>query len=231
MPEPFAGDAHGPAVAENSYRGLNLQPHDSKKARTSSVRNPDPVVAPPEIRQAEDIAPSRRSRPRRTHFMSRSINSLLPTARESSRLHLASGCRRSSVPAILSKLGRSCPTDQTTRIFSGTRQTMWTRFCAALSPARAADQVRACHQSHDRQGAWADDSRIVPAARRRGDRIAFICAALHASAFGLKRTCRAGAAVAERQSYIPRRQVISTHIPRLLVRAQIPKATTGTTLP
>src|SRR6516165_10802497 len=37
--------------------------------------------------------------------------------------------------------------------------------------SRAADQVRSHHQSDDRQGAWSNHPRIVPVARRRGDRV------------------------------------------------------------
>src|SRR5262249_5746095 len=36
---------------------------------------------------------------------------------------------------------------------------------------RAADQIRACGQPQDRQGARTDDSGVVSAARRRGDRM------------------------------------------------------------
>src|SRR5262249_49872796 len=38
--------------------------------------------------------------------------------------------------------------------------------------SRAAIQIRACHQSHDCEGTRPDHSGVVPAARRRGDRIA-----------------------------------------------------------
>jgi ABC transporter substrate binding protein len=80
-------------------------------------------VAPLEIRRAEDIAPpSRRSRPQRTHFMSRKMLSLPPTALASLRWRSARGCRRSSVLATLSKPGLSCPTDQTSRTSSGARR-------------------------------------------------------------------------------------------------------------
>src|SRR5262245_59311525 len=47
--------------------------------------------------------------------MLRSINSLLLTRQAFSRLHLARGCRRFLVLAILSKPARSCPMDQATR--------------------------------------------------------------------------------------------------------------------
>jgi len=75
-------------------------------------------VAPLEIQRAEDIAP-RRSRPKRTHFTSWIMHSLTPTARASSRLRSARGCRRSVVSAITSKPGVSCPTDQTSRLCFG----------------------------------------------------------------------------------------------------------------
>ena len=42
---------------------------------------------------------------------------------------------------------------------------------AGRPPGRAADQVRSRHQPDHRQGARPDDSRVVPAARRAGDRI------------------------------------------------------------
>ena len=51
---------------------------------------------------------------------------------------------------------------------------MLTRFCAGRAgrpPGRAADQIRACRQPPDRQGAWADDPGGVPRACRRGDRM------------------------------------------------------------
>src|SRR5262249_11426531 len=53
----------------------------------------------------------------------------------------------------------------------------------------AANKVRFGHQSHDRQGARAQNSRGVLAARRRGDRIALFAA----DAIGAKRTCAAAA--------------------------------------
>src|SRR5262249_28396545 len=42
---------------------------------------------------------------------------------------------------------------------------------ACRSPGRAADEVRSRPQSYDRQGARPDDPGVVPAARRRGDRM------------------------------------------------------------
>src|SRR6516164_10758025 len=38
-------------------------------------------------------------------------------------------------------------------------------------PGRATDDVQARRQPQDRHGAWLDDPRIIPAARRRGDRM------------------------------------------------------------
>src|SRR5439155_27230278 len=42
---------------------------------------------------------------------------------------------------------------------------------AGRPPGRAADQVRASHQPDRRQGAQSDDPRVVPAARRRANRM------------------------------------------------------------
>jgi ABC-type uncharacterized transport system substrate-binding protein len=42
---------------------------------------------------------------------------------------------------------------------------------AGGNSSRAADKVRSRHQSYDRQGTGPDDARIVPTARRRGDRM------------------------------------------------------------
>src|SRR5262249_53541425 len=42
---------------------------------------------------------------------------------------------------------------------------------AGRNPDRAGDQIRSDHQSHYCQGAWPDDPRVLPAARRRGDRM------------------------------------------------------------
>ena len=108
------------------------------------------------------LPPSRRSRPKRTHFTSSTMHSLTPTARASSRLRSARGCRRSSIPAIMSKPGASCPTDQTTRLCSGTPPSWSTRFArdkARRYRGRAADQIRSRHQPHDRQGARAENPR------------------------------------------------------------------------
>src|SRR5262245_59450673 len=108
------------------------------------------------------------------HFTSRSTNSWLPTSRASSHWRSARGYQRSSVPAILSAPEVSCPTGRTTPICSGARQTTWTRSARdepRRHTSRAANEVRACCQSQDSQGAQSDDPRIVPAARRRGDRV------------------------------------------------------------
>src|SRR6516162_9533260 len=64
--------------------------------------------------------------------------------------------------------------DQSSPTCSGAPPSSSTRFCAGRTrrhPGRAADQVRSRHQSHHRQGARADDPGIIPAARRRGDRM------------------------------------------------------------
>src|SRR6516162_2740062 len=64
--------------------------------------------------------------------------------------------------------------DQSSPTCSGAPPSSSTRFCAGRTrrhPGRAADQVRSRHQSHHRQGARADDPGIIPAARRRGNRM------------------------------------------------------------
>jgi ABC transporter substrate binding protein len=62
---------------------------------------------------------------------------------------------------------------------------------AGRDAGRAADQVRSCRQPDHRQGAGADDPRIVPAARRRGDRIEdTVLLRLLTAAYGTKRTRR-----------------------------------------
>ena len=145
------------AIASPRWRCATLRPrltHSASKSRHSKSGG-----------RRISLPLSNRSRAQADALYVRSINSLLPTARASSRLHLARGCRRSSALAILSKPGHSCPTDQTIRICSGLG-----RLCGQNSArdeawrytSRAADQVRACHQSHDRQGARPDDPRIVP---------------------------------------------------------------------
>src|SRR5262249_15988186 len=59
----------------------------------------------------------------------------------------------------------------------------WTKVATrAKQPAGlAADQVRAGHQSNDRQGNRAENPGILPPARRRGDRIVVMFAAARMS--------------------------------------------------
>src|SRR5215831_3308895 len=64
--------------------------------------------------------------------------------------------------------------DQTSRTSFDAVPTLLTnsaRRQARQNPGRAADQVRSRHQSDHGQGARADDPGVVPAPRRRGDRV------------------------------------------------------------
>jgi putative ABC transport system substrate-binding protein len=76
-------------------------------------------VAPLEIRRAEDIAPVFEAQARADALY---VVSLSSTARASSHLRSALGCRRSSIPANLSKSGVSCLTDQTIHLFRRTAE-------------------------------------------------------------------------------------------------------------
>ena len=92
-------------------------------------------VAPLEIRRAEDIAPAFEALKAQADALYVVVDQLV-VANRTRILTPALGAR---LPTIFSTrdfvpAGVSCPTDQTTRICSGTRQTMWTRFCAERSP-------------------------------------------------------------------------------------------------
>src|SRR5262249_43784850 len=77
-----------------------------------------------------------------------------------------SGVRRSRWPDVLwTKYGRRVSTRRRLCRQNSARGQAWRHS------GRAADQVRSRHQSHDRQGARPHNSRIIPAARRRGDRM------------------------------------------------------------
>ena len=65
------------------------------------------------------LPPSRRSRSKPTHFTLWPMLSRPPTARASSHLRSARGCRQSSILAIGSNPGGSCPTEQTSPPSSG----------------------------------------------------------------------------------------------------------------
>jgi putative ABC transport system substrate-binding protein len=93
-------------------------------------------VAPLEIRRAEDIAPAFEALKPPADALYVVVDQLVvANLTQILTLRLVRDCRRCSVPASLSKPGRSCPTDQTIRICSDTRQTMWTRFCTGQSRA------------------------------------------------------------------------------------------------
>ena len=133
-------------------------------------------VAPLEIRRAEDIAPAFEAlkaqadalyvvgdaliAANRTRIITLSLSARLPTIFNARDYVQAGGLMSygaklpGSVPARR-RVGRQDSARDEARRYSG----------------RAADQIRARHQSHDRQGARLDDPRIVPAARRRGDRM------------------------------------------------------------
>ena len=59
-------------------------------------------------------------------------------------------------------------------------------------PDTATDQIRTGDQPQDRQGARPRRASLFAAARRRGDRIVTLIAAVHESVVGTKRTCRNG---------------------------------------
>ena len=104
-----------PLLAEGHPRPQHVPPSWTPgKGGKKGVAEAKEPVARIETAQRTSRPPFRRSRPERMHFTSRSINSLLPTGQAFSRLPLAHGCQRFSVPAILSKPARSCPTDQAT---------------------------------------------------------------------------------------------------------------------
>jgi putative tryptophan/tyrosine transport system substrate-binding protein len=93
-------------------------------------------VAPHEIRREEDIAPAFEALKAHADALYLVDNALvIATARASSRLRSARGCRRASVIANMSKPVVSCPTDQTTRICFGVRPILSTRFYAGRSLA------------------------------------------------------------------------------------------------
>jgi len=105
-------------------------------------------VAPLVIQRAEDIAPAFAAVKAQADALYVAVDQLIvANLGISSRWRVAHGCRRSSVPAILSKLEDLCRMVQTTRICFGARPTMWIRFCAEAGrySSGAADEVRTCH--------------------------------------------------------------------------------------
>ena len=79
------------------FNADNTQPVLEMGETQAEARRLGLEIAPLAIRRADDIEPALKiSRLELTLFMLPSINSSLPTARASSRLHLASGCPRSS---------------------------------------------------------------------------------------------------------------------------------------
>jgi putative tryptophan/tyrosine transport system substrate-binding protein len=87
----------------------------SAAARTLGLQ-----VATMSIRRAEDIAPAFAALKVQADALYVVVDaSLPPTARASSRLRSAQGCRRSSITAIGSNSAGSCPTEQTSPPSSG----------------------------------------------------------------------------------------------------------------
>jgi len=108
-----------------------------------------------------------------THFMSVSTRSCTPIASASIPWRWPRDCRRATHPGGR-RSGGLMSMDQTKRTCTGAPPTMSTRFCAGRSQATFRSSSRESSispQSDHRQGAQADDPRIVPAARRRGDRM------------------------------------------------------------
>jgi hypothetical protein len=91
----------------------------------------DLEVTPLEIRRAEDIPLRlRHSTPKRMHFTSWMMLSLLLTAHASSHLRSKHGYRRSSITPVSSKPGVSYLMDQTSPTCTGSPPTWSTKFCA-----------------------------------------------------------------------------------------------------
>ena len=128
------------------------------------------------IRRAADIAPAFaafKEQAQALYVVGRTRSSR-PIGLPSARSPLQRDCRPCTVDASSSRREACCPTARTLLICSGALATMSTRFCggeAGRHAGRAAHEVRSRHQPDDRQGAGADNSGIVLAARRRGDRI------------------------------------------------------------
>jgi ABC-type uncharacterized transport system substrate-binding protein len=133
-------------------------------------------VVPAEIRRAEDIAPTIEALKGRADALYVVTEPLVNTNRV--RLNTVAlgraiaddawyaGLRRSGRShGLWSKL--SAPMASSSRL----RRQNFARGEAGRPPSRAADEVRSHHQLDDRKGARADDSGVVPAARRRGDRV------------------------------------------------------------
>jgi putative ABC transport system substrate-binding protein len=92
-------------------------------------------VAPLEIRRAEDIAPAFEALGAQADALY-VVQDALTVANHTRIITLALGaCRRSSVLAILSKLGLSCPMDQTSQTCSGGPPNLSTRFCVGRNRA------------------------------------------------------------------------------------------------
>src|SRR5262249_28742858 len=129
-----------------------------------------------EIRRAEDIGPAFEGAKGRAHALYVAAD---PACKPDSHQHPGagraitndarrSGVRRSGWPDVLwTKSRRRVSTRRRLCRQNFARSQAWRHS------SRAADQVRSRHQSHDRQGARPHNSRIIPAARRRGDRRSF----------------------------------------------------------
>ena len=152
------GNVTGLSIQANELAGKRLEllhevmPELRRLAIMFNADNTQPVLEMGELRPrlAGWASKSRRSlsggpktsrprsktlRPKLTRFMLLSINLSLPIAHASSRLHLANACPQSLASVISLKPERLCPTDQVTQIYSDTRQTTWTGFCAGRSLA------------------------------------------------------------------------------------------------
>jgi len=115
----------------------------------------------------------------RTRINILAVGARLPTM-HSLREYVEAGGLMSYGPSLPDLFRRAA--DMVDRILRGARP--------AEIPIRAGDQIRSDHQSHYCQGAWPDDPRVLPAARRRGDRVIALFAVVHWSACGTKRTSR-----------------------------------------
>ena len=129
-----------------------------------------------EIRRAEDIAPAFETLKGRADALYVVADPLINTNRIrintlalSARLPTMHGFREFVEAGGLMSYGPNFP-DLFRRAADLRRQDS-ARGEAGRHPGRAADQVRARHQSHDCQGARPRNPGIIPRARRRGDRI------------------------------------------------------------
>jgi ABC transporter substrate binding protein len=123
-----------------------------------------------EIRRAEDVAPAFEAR------KGRSAGTLClwrPAGERQPRSHQHLGASRATTDDVCCSLRGSDRAHVLWTKHPGPVAALW-RLCrqdfarrkAGRYPGRAADQVRAGHQSDDGQGAWPQNPGVVPAARR-----------------------------------------------------------------